>query len=536
MTRLIIVVLLVGFYDSGVKPAQNVYAYSAVSERPVFLAWPLPSYVGVARISQFPNTPWTWNYLGLNPGQQCPPAFGYLLNAEFWSVWKDTSLPEEQDMAKADPHNFEMVNCYSTLGPAGENGHEATDIKAPAGTPTYASADGKVAGWRFAEVNTMVVLKHCLGGQWDVDGNCAGGRKWYTTYMHIIPDDNLLQMEKDVTEGTQVGTIYNQGDNSHLHFEVGVDQRSYFNYVNPWGRDEPPWVGCMWKDQSLCIQSNLGYRRVGIVAQSGRFFVQDDNLTFAEIFGVDEVKQFKMAGHRIAVMDKEGYLFARDVEFKRVVPFSYDFVLNWVNIGNDFVNYQITENRIALLDTDGVLKIKEGELSGEWALQVDNVLSYSISKHRLGILTTTGELKVKEGGLNTDWIHIASNVKDFQLLDSRIAVVDLQNNLFVQEGALTNEWKPMGTKIQAFQLSGTRIAVMDSLGKLMVNDGNLRAAWVLQAENIQRFQLADNRIVIQDKDGKWKIKIGDLYQPWKDFAGFSAQDIKLNGELLVMLE
>jgi hypothetical protein len=351
--------------------------------------------------------------------------------------------------------------------------------------------------------------------------------------MHIVPDKDLLQMERDVEEGTQLGTIYNQGDNSHLHFEVGLDQRSYLNYINPWGRDEAPWIGCMWKDQSLCVQPNPGYERMGILTHAGRFFVRGDNSIVAEILGVNEIKQFQMIGHRIAIIDQSGALLARDVEFKRVLPFSYDFVLNWVNLGKDFVDYQITGNRIAVLDSSGILMVKDGELRDGWTLQVDNVRSFSVSRHRVGMLTTDGELKVKEGSLSADWIQLANNVKAFQLLDSRIAAVDFQGNLFVQEGVLTSEWKPMGEKIQAFQLSGTRVAILDAMGKLMVNDGNLRAEMILQAENIQHFQLADNRIIILDKDGKWKIKDLDLYQPWKEFTGFTVKDIKLNGELPV---
>jgi murein DD-endopeptidase MepM/ murein hydrolase activator NlpD len=58
--------------------------------------------------------------------------FGYLLNLDSLAYWRDISIPEEQDMALADPHQFEMVECYSP--------HAGTDIKAPAGTPVYVAA------------------------------------------------------------------------------------------------------------------------------------------------------------------------------------------------------------------------------------------------------------------------------------------------------------------------------------------------------------------------------------------------------------
>lgn len=520
----------------GAPSPETVHAYSETTQRPAFLAWPLPSYIGLARISQFPNTPWTWNYLGLNPDQQCPPAFGYLLDSTWWHVWRDTSIPEKQDMAKADPHNFEMVNCYSTLGAAGENGHEGTDIKAPAGTPVYASADGKVAGTILNNAISAIILKHCLNGEWDAETVCAGGTEWYTTYMHILPTRELLELGKDVAEGMQVGTIYDQGDNSHLHYEVGLEQRLYTNYVNPWGRDAPPWHGCMWKDQSLCVQPNPGQERMGILTKSNRLFVRDDAGKMVEIFEAEGVKQFQLAGQRMALIDRDGNLLVKDVALKRTPPFGYQFLRNWVDLGTNIAGYQITPNRIAILGTDGTFRLKEGDPRGDWGLQAKDVRSFSISEHRAGILTSDGRVLIKEGSLAGEWLAFAGNVKAFQLSDTRIAVLDLMGNLFVLEGVIGGEWKPMGTKVQSFQLAGTRVAIVDEQGSLLVNDGNLRAEWVMQAANVRHFQLADNRIVILDQDGTWKIKDGDLYQVWKEIRGFSAQDVRLNGDLPVIVK
>ncbi|HET9913354.1 MAG TPA: M23 family metallopeptidase [Anaerolineales bacterium] len=529
---LLIVLLLAGAEGA----TERAYAYSDTSQRPAFLAWPLPTYIGLARISQFPNTPWTWNYLGLNPEQQCPPAFGYVLDATWWYIWRDKSIPEKQDMARADPHNFEIVNCYSTWGIVGENGHEGTDILAPANTPVYASADGKVAGTLLDYVNSLIVLKHCWNGQWNADSECVGGTEWYTTYMHILPARELLELGKDVPEGTQVGAVYNQGDNSHLHFEVGLDQRMYTNYVNPWGRDAAPWYGCMWKDQSLCVRPNPGYRRMGILTQANRLFIRDDAGNMAEVFEADGIAGFRLAGHRMAVVDRNENLLVKDVGFKRSLPCGYEFLRNWTNLGSNVASYQITDTRVAVLGTDGVFRLKVGDLHGEWDLQIRDVRSFSISEHRLGVLANDGRLLIKEGSLQSDWLTVAGNVRAFQLSDSRIAVLDSAGNFLVQEGLTTAEWKPMGTKVRAFQLAGIRVAIVDENGNLMVNDGNLRAEYVRQARNVQRFQLGDDRILILDKNGNWKIKEGDLYQDWKEVPGFSAQEIFLNGELPVMIK
>lgn len=511
----------------------HAQAYSLTKERPVFLAWPLPSYIGVARISQFPNTPWTWNFLGLNAATQCPPAFGYLEIA--LPTWRDPTIAWEQDSAQADPHQFQMVECYSTGGEAGTNGHEGTDIKAPVGTPAYASADGKVAGWRLNDLNSMIVLKHCLGGSWDASGECVNGVKWYTTYMHIVVDPAMQVMNLDVKAHTPLGTVFNQGDNSHLHFEVGLDKRNYANYVNPWGRDEAPWIGCMWMDQSICVMPNPGYERYALLNSSGRWFVKQDDSGFVELYGTDGVETMQLRGRRIGLIDSKGYFMVGDREYPSSTFGLHDFVFNWTNLGKGVDHYQLTENRIALLDATGLFKAKDGDLSANWGLQIEGVQSFSISDHRIGVLSADGILRILEGGFTGNWVTF-QGVKAFQLTDTRLAIVDSNGMFMVKEGPLDFEWKEMGKNIRAFQLSGTRVGIINDQNQLLVNDGNLRADWILQAENVQSFQLADNRIVILDANGSWKIKDGNLFQGWKDVNNGQVQNLILSGELPVRIQ
>jgi murein DD-endopeptidase MepM/ murein hydrolase activator NlpD len=275
-------------------------------ERPVFLAWPLPAHIGLARISQFPNSGWSWHYLGLNPGYECPPMFGYLLNVDSWPYWRDVNIPEAQDKAQADPHNFEMVACYSTSGiPGMPDGHEGTDIKAPAGTPVYASANGLVQEWRNSGLNSMIVLKHCLFGNWEENYECAGGQQWYTTYMHIVPDPALLKENTSVAQGDILGAIYDQTINSHLHFEVGRDRRSYINFVNPWGRDESPWLGCLWLDQALCFKPDPAFERMAVYVGSELLIKQGDGSRLI-VKNAEDLKQVRLWGERVGVLDAEG--------------------------------------------------------------------------------------------------------------------------------------------------------------------------------------------------------------------------------------
>lgn len=495
-------------------------------ERPPFLAWPLPAYIGTARISQYPNTPWTWHYLGLNEGYQCPPAFGYLLNLDSLPYWRDVSIPEEQDKAQADPHQFEMVECYSTDGNAGANGHEGTDIKAPAGTPVLAAADGKIQEWRLSGLNSMVVVKHCLGGSWDANHQCAGGKYWYTTYMHIVPDGPLLQEHKDVAQGEQLGTIYDQTINSHLHFEVGLEKRSYTNFVNPWGDDQPPWLGCMWLDQSICVDPAPSYKRIALHNNMDQWIVMQGNSSPIEV-PFQGIKQIRLWGDRIGILDSNDKLLVRDGKYDGSSP--SDGLSHWKLVAENVLDFQITENRVAILDRDRNLFIQENNISGNWQFLANKIAAFSVSDHRIGFLTEGGDLFVQEGALGNGWVLISNNVLAFQAIDNRIAVVDRQGSLFVNEGVLSSEYEQMASNVVAFQLTNVRIGILDANQNLLVKEGNLRAKWVKVAENAQSFQMADYRILMRGNDGTFSFKEGNLYQEWGQLPLIDLQNSVLNG-------
>ena len=476
-------------------------------DRPVFLAWPLPVRIGLARISQYPNTPWTWNYLGLNEGSQCPPMFGYLeLSYEYW---RDTSIPIEQDQAQADPHNFQMIECYTTGGVVGKRGHEATDIKAPVDTPVYAVADGKIAGWGINGLNTLLLLKHCLGGTWDAQNQCTG-TKWYTTYMHIVINKDLLTKDLDILQGAQVGTIYNQYDNSHLHFEVGLNERSYANFVNPWGRDESPWLGCMWLDQSLCPLPDANTNRIAFQTNSLLSIKQGDSII--TIHDAQDFKKIRLWKDRVALLDSQGRLFLRDGVFNA----NEDSVRDWILFAENVSDFGGTDQRAAMLDVYGNLFINETNQITGWVRQAENVRAFSISNQRIGYLTLNSELYVKEGGLESEWIPLINNVSAFQLNDNRIAVIDSQGNLSVNEGEVRAEWKPMAQHVRAFQLTNLRVGILDAENNLLVKEGNLRAEWVHLAKNVTSFQLSNYRTLMSGADGVFNYQEGNLYQPWSD--------------------
>lgn len=500
-------------------------------ERPVFLAWPLPASIGLARISQYPNSAWSWHYLGLNPGYECPPMFGYLLNVDSWPYWRDPAIPEAEDKAQADPHNFEMVECYSTSA-GGPSGHEGTDIKAPAGTSVYAASDGLVQIWRDSGLNSMLVLKHCLFGSWDTDSQCVDGQQWYTTYMHLIPDPVFLKENQPVAQGDSLGTIYDQSINSHLHFEVGHEQRSYTNFVNPWGEDAAPWLGCLWLDQALCVNPNLAFKRLAVYA-AGELLIESGDGTRINIQNAQGLRKILLWSERVAVLDVQGQLFARD--WQEPGDSLADDLSTWPKLAVNVLDFQITDTRVAILDQNRQLLAKENGLQGEWIPQAENVHAFSLADTRLGYLTDQGDLYVQTGTLKDDWLIVKNQVLAFQLVDNRIALVDEQRQLFVNEGDIYAEYQLMASDLRAFQLSNVRLGVLDPQGNLLVKEGNLRAEWVRLAENVRFFQLADMRVWKQSLDGQSSLKDGNLYQPWSDLPQIGATAVLLNGEMPVTL-
>lgn len=208
------------------------------ANRPAIFKWPLPGSITPSNVSRYPNSAWSWTFLGLNPGYECPAYPAALYDpASNVNVWRNPELPESQDAAQADRNGNGWIDCYGQTDPAG--GHVGTDITASNWTPIYAAADG----WVNAIVPdkpgyNYVRIKHNINGSW-----------WFTRYLHIqsdIPVSNGQWVEGGKTVIGYVGS-------DHLHFELGVGETHYYAVsVNPWGRDNAPWDGCMWEDSSLC--------------------------------------------------------------------------------------------------------------------------------------------------------------------------------------------------------------------------------------------------------------------------------------------
>ena len=182
--------------------------------------WPLDD--SHRHITSYPDTAWSWKYLGLNPGMQCPPyEIRYLDDCP--SYWRDESIPYEQDRAQADPGDMGRVNCYA--------GHEGTDIWGELGDPVYAVADGDIIAFNKNGNNSTITITH----RRYVDGVTY---TWKARYVHL--KGTFPKTSGHVDEGKIIGYV---GGKQHLHYEVEALDGGIFDdkgcvgtcIINPFG-------------------------------------------------------------------------------------------------------------------------------------------------------------------------------------------------------------------------------------------------------------------------------------------------------------
>ena len=113
-----------------------------------------------------------------------------------------------------------VINVTSSYGSRGSRHHNGVDLKAPRGTPIYASADGVVTFvGSSGSFGKIVKLSH------------GGGLE--TWYAHN--DSNLVEIGETVTQGQMIATVGRTGNatTDHVHFEVRINGRvqNPMNYI-----------------------------------------------------------------------------------------------------------------------------------------------------------------------------------------------------------------------------------------------------------------------------------------------------------------
>jgi murein DD-endopeptidase MepM/ murein hydrolase activator NlpD len=112
--------------------------------------------------------------------------------------------------------------------------HTGIDIPSPTGTPVLAAANGLVvwAGYGLFSGESdpddpyglAVTIRHNFGYE---------GKRLYTVYAHM--DEILVNVGQEIKSGDMLGMVGTTGFTTgpHLHFEVRMEQNSYFATFNP---------------------------------------------------------------------------------------------------------------------------------------------------------------------------------------------------------------------------------------------------------------------------------------------------------------
>jgi murein DD-endopeptidase MepM/ murein hydrolase activator NlpD len=200
---------------AGLETARPAYAFYNLP----LLYWPVDD--PHRQILSYPDTEWTWEHLGLNPGCTCPPYYRRERD-DSREVWRDPDLPEEQDWQQASLGN-PGVACYRH--------HQGTDIATPPLAPVYAAADGVVL---------RAVTRHDDKGD---DGFVEVDHwrefegvlyTWRARYVHLR---NAFPVTGGTVQtGQVIGYVAYRGTNTHLHFEMeSLWECTEDCTVNPWG-------------------------------------------------------------------------------------------------------------------------------------------------------------------------------------------------------------------------------------------------------------------------------------------------------------
>ena len=135
-------------------------------------------------------------------------------------------------------------------------GHGAIDMSAPAGTPVYASKDGRVVFSNYPGAfkssqgySYKYIIKNChsLG-----NGGCANKVQIEhqngvtTTYCHLLTNSITVKKGDYVKQGDKIGEVGSTGCSTgpHLHFALTDGaKKDPLNYVKPYSVSNPNYCG-----------------------------------------------------------------------------------------------------------------------------------------------------------------------------------------------------------------------------------------------------------------------------------------------------
>ncbi len=181
----------------------------------------------------------------------------------------------------------------------------------------------------------------------------------------------------------------------------------------------------------------------------------------------------------------------------------------WTLLGKaDVSDFQLENNRIAVLHDDGRFRVKEG-VHGPWTTLANaGIKHFQLSGNRIGELNDTGRFRVKEG-VHGKWTVLANaGIKHFQLTSTLTGELNDTGRFRVKQGT-HGPWTVLANEgVSQFKLAGNRIAALYDDGRFRVKDG-IHGTWRnLASGGVLEFQLSGNLIGELLDDGRFRVKEG----------------------------
>lgn len=269
------------------------------------------------------------------------------------------------------------------------------------------------------------------------------------------------------------------------------------NPTPPWPHSRPTVARFQWEGDRVAILTD-------VADGSGTFRVRDRIGEWVNLAIADAV-DFQLENNRIAVLKRGGELRSKDGTHG-----------NWtILIPSGAASFQLYQSRIGVVMESGEFRVKDA-LNDPWTVLVaaGPAPRFQLYGNRIAVLLADGTLRVKDG-INGQWTDIADNAVDFAIWDNRIAWTD-ENDLFrVQDGPAGTPTTLASAPLAQFQLQGDRIGIRFESGLFRVKDG-IHGAWTDMADgDVREFQLQGNLIgMIRDSDGALMVKFGPNDAAW----------------------
>jgi hypothetical protein len=408
------------------------------------------------------------------------------------------------------------------------------------GTGTIAAAtsgapNSEVTDTSAARVEQVPVSMSISPAGWPKEDAWIGARRQFTADVrdangHFVPSADVawsVDATRIVVDETGLATVMSSGTATIAATAAGLSDAVGVT-VDPEGSSGPGYMYTVWMARTddapaLIVDGKLRVPEMvnthsDVAAVGGEFVAP---------WSHDTVEKFQYEGNRIGLLTD----VANGVGTFRVL----DRAREWSRLAlGNARDFQLENNRIAVLLGDGRFRVKDGTQGTWWDLAASGAKAFQLENNRIAVQLEDGRLRVKDG-LSGTWALIDSTGPTaFQLEGNRIGVLRANGEFRVKDGLNGAVTTLAAGGARQFQLEGNRIALLTDNGELKVKEG-INGAWTLLAtQPIRQFELNDNRIGILFESGEFRVKDG-IHGAWTVLATQGVQSFQLQAHLIGML-